>query len=147
MITFFWFVLFLLVFIIIFYGLLKDLNTLILKKYSIYFCDLSLKEVYESGEEYELELLKELGEELKIKNKDKNFENIFSNFFDDEKDYKTAIQKGVKMSDYSTLRQLKERFEQQLVQLKKSKNGNNSKQIKYVEDWILKLDKEMKEVK
>ena len=83
----------------------------------------------------------------KDRNKDKNFENIFSNFFDDEKDYKTAIQKGVKMSDYSTLRQLKERFEQQLVQLKKSKNGNNSKQIKYVEDWILKLDKEMKEVK
>ena len=55
MITFFWFILFLIVFIIIFYGLLKDLNTLILKKYSIYFCDLSLKEVYESGEEYELE--------------------------------------------------------------------------------------------
>jgi len=64
--------------------------------------------------------------------------------YDDEKNYKEAIQKGVKMSDYSTLRQLKERFEQQLIQLKKSKNGNNSKQIKYVEDWILKLNKEMK---
>ena len=144
MITFFWFILFLIVFIIIFYGLLKDLNTLILKKYSIYFCDLSLKEVYESGEEYELELLKELEVKAKDRNKDKNFENIFSNFFDDEKDYKTAIQKGVKMSDYSTLRQLKERFEQQLIQLKKSKNGNNSKQISYVEDWILKLNREMK---
>jgi hypothetical protein len=143
MITFFWFILFLIVFIIIFYGLLKDLNTLILKKYSIYFCDLSLKEVYESGEEYELELLKELSWDLK--NKSNN--NFFDDLYDDEKDYKTAIQKGVKMSDYSTLRQLKERFEQQLVQLKKSKNGNNSKQIKYVEDWILKLDKEMKEVK
>jgi hypothetical protein len=142
MITFFWFVLFLLVFIIIFYGLLKDLNTLILKKYSIYFCDLSLKEVYESGEEYELELLKELGDELK--NKNKIFENIFGDFFNDEKKHKEAIQKGVKMADYSTLRQLKERFEQQLIQLKKSKNGNNSKQISYVEDWILKLNREMK---
>ena len=140
MITFFWFILFLIVFIIIFYGLLKDLNTLILKKYSIYFCDLSLKEVYESGEEYELELLKELSWDLK--NKSNN--NFFDDLYDDEKDYKTAIQKGVKMSDYSTLRQLKERFEQQLIQLKKSKNGNNSKQIKYVEDWILKLNKEMK---
>jgi hypothetical protein len=142
MITFFWFILFLIVFIIIFYGLLKDLNTLILKKYSIYFCDLSLKEVYESGEEYELELLKELGDELK--NKNKIFENIFGDFFNDEKKHKEAIQKGVKMADYSTLRQLKERFEQQLIQLKKSKNGNNSKQISYVEDWILKLNREMK---
>jgi hypothetical protein len=50
------------------------------------------------------------------------------------------------MSDYSTLRQLKERFEQQLIQLKKTKNGNNSKQIKYVEDWISKLDKEIKKI-
>jgi hypothetical protein len=141
MITFFWFILFLIVFIIIFYGLLKDLNTLILKKYSIYFCDLSLKEVYESGEEYELELLKELSWDLK--NKSNN--NFFDDLYDDEKNYKEAIQKGVKMSDYSTLRQLKERFEQQLIQLKKSKNGNNSKQIKYVEDWILKLNKEMKQ--
>jgi len=140
MITFFWFVLFLLVFIIIFYGLLKDLNTLILKKYSIYFCNLSLKEVYESGEEYELELLKELSWDLK--NKSNN--NYFDDLYDNEKNYKEAIQKGVKMSDYSTLRQLKERFEQQLIQLKKSKNGNNSKQISYVEDWILKLNREMK---
>ena len=140
MITFFWFILFLIVFIIIFYGLLKDLNTLILKKYSIYFCDLSLKEVYESGEEYELELLKELSWDLK--NKSNN--NYFDDLYDNEKNYKEAIQKGVKMSDYSTLRQLKERFEQQLIQLKKTKNGNNSKQIKYVEDWISKLDKEMK---
>jgi hypothetical protein len=140
MITFFWFILFLIVFIIIFYGLLKDLNTLILKKYSIYFCDLSLKEVYESGEEYELELLKELSWDLKKKSNN----NFFDDLYDDEKNYKEAIQKGVKMSDYSTLRQLKERFEQQLIQLKKSKNGNNSKQIKYVEDWILKLNKEMK---
>jgi hypothetical protein len=141
MITFFWFILFLIVFIIIFYGLLKDLNTLILKKYSIYFCNLSLKEVYESGEEYELELLKELSWDLK--NKSNN--NFFDDLYDDEKKYKEAIQKGVKMSDYSTLKQLKERFEQQLIQLKKSKNGNNSKQIKYVEDWILKLNKEMKQ--
>jgi len=140
MITFFWFILFLLVFIIIFYGLLKDLNTLILKKYSIYFCDLSLKEVYESGEEYELELLKELSWDLKNKSNNKNFDDLY----DDEKNYKEAIQKGVKMSDYSTLRELRERFEQQLIQLKKSKNGNNSKQIKYVEDWISKLNKEMK---
>ena len=143
MITFFWFILFLLVFIIIFYGLLKDLNTLILKKYSIYFCDLSLKEVYESGEEYELELLKELSWDLKNKSNNKNFDDLY----DDEKNYKEAIQKGVKMSDYSTLRQLKERFEQQLIQLKKSKNGNNSKQIKYVEDWISKLNKEMRRIK
>jgi formyltetrahydrofolate synthetase len=142
MITFFWFILFLLVFIIIFYGLLKDLNTLILKKYSIYFCDLSLKEVYESGEEYELELLKELSWDLK--NKSNN--NYFDDLYDNEKNYKEAIQKGVKMSDYSTLRQLKERFEQQLIQLKKTKNGNNSKQIKYVEDWISKLDKEIKKI-
>jgi hypothetical protein len=57
MIIFFWFILFLIVFIIIFYGLLKDLNTLILKKYLIYFCELSLKEVYESGEEtYKLKI-------------------------------------------------------------------------------------------
>jgi len=140
MITFFWFILFLIVFIIIFYGLLKDLNTLILKKYSIYFCDLSLKEVYESGEEYELELLKELSWDLK--NKSNN--NYFDDLYDNEKNYKEAIQKGVKMSDYSTLRQLKERSEQQLIQLKKTKNGNNSKQIKYVEDWISKLNKEMK---
>ena len=140
MITFFWFILFLIVFIIIFYGLLKDLNTLILKKYSIYFCDLSLKEVYESGEEYELELLKELSWDLKNKSNNKNFDDLY----DDEKNYKEAIQKGVKMSDYSTLRQLKERFEQQLIQLKNSKNGNNSKQIKYVEDWISKLNKEIK---
>lgn len=140
MITFFWFILFLIVFIIIFYGLLKDLNTLILKKYSIYFCDLSLKEVYEFGEEYELELLKELSWDLK--NKSNN--NYFDDLYDNEKNYKEAIQKGVKMSDYSTLRQLKERFEQQLIQLKKTKNGNNSKQIKYVQDWISKLNKEMK---
>ena len=140
MITFFWFILFLIVFIIISYGLLKDLNALILKKYSIYFCDLSLKEVYESGEEYELELLKELSWDLKNKSNNKNFDDLY----DDEKNYKEAIQKGVKMSDYSSLRQLRERFEQQLVQLKKSKNGNNSKQIKYVEDWISKLNKEMK---
>ena len=140
MITFFWFILFLIVFIIISYGLLKDLNALILKKYSIYFCDLSLKEVYESGEEYELELLKELSWDLKNKSNNKNFDDLY----DDEKNYKEAIQKGVKMSDYSTLRQLKERFEQQLIQLKKSKNGNNSKQIKYVQDWISKLNKEMK---
>ena len=143
MITFFWFILFLIVFIIIFYGLLKDLNTLILKKYSIYFCDLSLKEVYESGEEYELELLKELSWDLKNKSNNKNFDDLY----DDEKNYKEAIQKGVKMSDYSTLRQLRERFEQQLIQLKKSKNGNNSKQIKYVEDWISKLNKEMRRMK
>ena len=142
MITFFWFVLFLLVFIIIFYGLLKDLNTLILKKYSIYFCDLSLKEVYESGEEYELELLKELSWDLK--NKSNN--NYFDDLYDNEKNYKEAIQKGVKMSDYSTLKQLKERFEQQLIQLKKSKNGNSSKQIKYIEDWISKLDIEIKKI-
>ena len=140
MITFFWFILFLIVFIIISYGLLKDLNTLILKKYSIYFCNLSLKEVYDSGEEYELELLKELSWDLKNKSNNKNFDDLY----DDEKNYKEAIQKGVKMSDYSTLRQLKERFEQQLIQLKKSKNGNNSKQIKYVQDWISKLNKEMK---
>ena len=143
MITFFWFILFLLVFIIIFYGLLKDLNTLILKKYSIYFCDLSLKEVYESGEEYELELLKELSWDLKNKSNNDHFDDLY----DDEKNYKEAIQKGVKMSDYSTLRQLRERFEQQLIQLKKSKNGNNSKQIKYVEDWISKLNKEMRRIK
>ena len=140
MITFFWFILFLIVFIIISYGLLKDLNVLILKKYSIYFCNLSLKEVYDSGEEYELELLKELSWDLKNKSNNKNFDDLY----DDEKNYKEAIQKGVKMSDYSTLRQLKERFEQQLIQLKKSKNGNNSKQIKYVQDWISKLNKEMK---
>lgn len=140
MITFFWFILFLLVFIIIFYGLLKDLNTLILKKYSIYFCNLSLKEVYDSGEEYELKLLKELSWDLKNKSNNDPFEDLY----DDEKNYKEAIQKGVKMSDYSTLRQLRERFEQQLIQLKKSKNGNNSKQIKYVEDWISKLNKEIK---
>ena len=143
MITFFWFILFLIVFIIIFYGLLKDLNTLILKKYSIYFCNLSLKEVYDSGEEYELELLKELSWDLKNKSNNKNFDDLY----DDEKNYKEAIQKGVKMSDYSTLRQLRERFEQQLIQLKKSKNGNNSKQIKYVEDWISKLNKEMRIMK
>ena len=143
MITFFWFILFLIVFIIIFYGLLKDLNALILKKYSIYFCNLSLKEVYDSGEEYELELLKELSWDLKNKSNNKNFDDLY----DDEKNYKEAIQKGVKMSDYSSLRQLRERFEQQLVQLKKSKNGNNSKQIKYVEDWISKLNKEMRRIK
>ena len=142
MITFFWFILFLIVFIIIFYGLLKDLNTLILKKYSIYFCNLSLKEVYESGEEYELELLKELSWDLK--NKSNN--NFFDDLYGDEKNYKEAIQKGVKMADYSTLKQLKERFEQQLIQLKKSKNGNSSKQIKYIEDWISKLDIEIKKL-
>jgi hypothetical protein len=142
MITFFWFILFLIVFIIIFYGLLKDLNTLILKKYSIYFCNLSLKEVYESGEEYELELLKELSWDLKSKSNN----NFFDDLYDDEKNYKEAIQKGVKMADYSTLKQLKERFEQQLIQLKKSKNGNSSKQIKYIEDWISKLDIEIKKL-
>ena len=140
MIELIWGVLFSLVLLIIFYGILKDLNTLILKKYSIYFCDLSLKEVYESGEEYELELLKELRWDLKNKSNNKNFDDLYG----DEKKYKEAIQKGVKMSDYSTLRQLKERFEHQLIQLKNSKNGNNSKQIKYVEDWISKLNKEIK---
>ena len=140
MIELIWGVLFSLVLLIIFYGLLKDLNSLILKKYSIYFCNLSLQEVYESGEEYELQLLKELS--WNLKNKSNN--NFFDDLYDDEKKYKEAIQKGVKMADYSTLRQLKERFEQQLIQLKKSKNGNNSKQISYVEDWILKLNREMK---
>lgn len=134
MIEFIWSVLFSFVLLIIFYGLLKDLNTLIMNKYWSYFNHLSLKEVYEQGEETELRLLIELEEEAKKRN-------------EDEKNIKEAIQKGVKISDYSTLRQLKERFEQQLVQLKKSKNDNNSKQIKYVEDWISKLDKEMKEIK
>jgi hypothetical protein len=147
MITFFWFILFFVVFIIIFYGLLKDLNTLIIRKYGLYFGELSLHEIYESGEEYELEILKELEEKAKDRNKDKNFDNIYSNIFDDKTNYKEAIQKGVKMADYSTLRQLKEKFEQQLTQLKKSKNGNNSKQISYAKDWILKLDKEMKKIK
>jgi formyltetrahydrofolate synthetase len=140
MIELIWGVLFSLVLLIIFYGLLKDLNSLILKKYSIYFCNLSLQEVYESGEEYELQLLKELS--WNLKNKSNN--NFFYDLYDDKKNLKEAIQKGVKMSDYSILRQLKERFEQQLVQLKKSKNGNNSKQISYAEDWILKLNREMK---
>ena len=139
MIELIWGVLFSLVLLIIFYGILKDLNTLILKKYSIYFCELSLKEVYESGEEYELRLFKELS--WNLKNKSNN--NFFDNLYDDKKNYEEAIQKGVKMSDYSTLRQLKERFEQQLIQLKNSKNGNNLKQINYVEDWISKLNKEM----
>jgi len=67
MIELIWGILFSFVLLIIFYGLLKDLNTLILKKYSIYFCELSLKEVYESGEEYELKLLKEMDEELEKK--------------------------------------------------------------------------------
>lgn len=134
MIEFIWSILFSFVLLIIFYGLLKDLNTLIMNKYWSYFNHLSLKEVYEQGEETELRLLIELEEEAKKRN-------------EDEKNIKEAIQKGVKISDYSTLRQLKERFEQQLVQLKKSKNDNNSKQIKYVEDWISKLDKEMKEIK
>jgi hypothetical protein len=142
MIELIWGVLFCLVLLIIFYGLLKDLNSLILKKYSIYFCNLSLQEVYESGEEYELQLLKELS--WNLKNKSNN--NFFDDLYDDEKNYKEAIQKGVKMSDHSTLRQLKERFEQQLIQLKKSKNGNSSKQIKYVEDWISKLNTEIKKI-
>ena len=142
MIELIWGVLFSLVLLIIFYGLLKDLNSLILKKYSIYFCNLSLQEVYESGEEYELQLLKELS--WNLKNKSNN--NFFDDLYDDEKNYKEAIQKGVKMSDYSTLKQLKERFEQQLIQLKKSKNGNSSKQIKYIEDWISKLDIEIKKL-
>jgi formyltetrahydrofolate synthetase len=142
MIELIWGVLFSLVLLIIFYGLLKDLNSLILKKYSIYFCNLSLQEVYESGEEYELQLLKELS--WNLKNKSNN--NFFDDLYDDEKNYKEAIQKGVKMSDHSTLRQLKERFEQQLIQLKKSKNGNSSKQIKYVEDWISKLNTEIKKI-
>ena len=134
MIEFIWGVLFSIVLLIIFYGLLKDLNTLIMNKYWLYFNHLSLKEVYEQGEETELRLLIELEEEAKKRN-------------EDEKNIKEAIQKGVKTSDYSTLRQLQERFEEQLVQLKKSKNGNNSKQIKYVEDWILKLEKEMGRMK
>ena len=92
MITFFWFILFLLVFIIIFYGLLKDLNTLILKKYSIYFCDLSLKEVYESGEEFELELLKELSWDLKSKSNNKFFDDLY----DDEKIIKKQFKKVLK---------------------------------------------------
>lgn len=131
MIELIWGILFSFVLLIIFYGLLKDLNTLIMNRYWSYFNHLSLKEVYEQGEETELRLLIELEEEAKKRN-------------EDEKNIKEAIQKGVKMSDYSTLRQLKERFEQQLVQLKKNKNGNNLKQLKYVEDWISKLDKEIK---
>jgi len=124
MIELIWGVLFSLVLLIIFYGLLKDLNTLIMKKYWSYFNHLSLKEVYEQGEETELRLLTEMSEEFRKE--------------------KESIQKGVKMSDYSSLKQLKERFENQLIELKQKKNGNSSKQIKYVEDWILKLDKEMK---
>jgi hypothetical protein len=146
MIELIWGVLFSLVLLIIFYGLLKDLNTLVMNKYWAYFNHLSLKEVYEQGEETELRLLKELEEELKNKNTENNFKDIFGNFFNDEKKNKEAIQKGIKISDYSTLRQLKERFEQQLIQLKKSKNGNSSKQIKYVEDWISKLDIEIKKI-
>ena len=91
---------------------------------------------------YVIKLLKELSWDLK--NKSNN--NFFDDLYDDEKDYKEAIQKGVKMADYSTLKQLKERFEQQLIQLKKSKNGNSSKQIKYIEDWISKLDIEIKKL-
>lgn len=140
MIELIWGFLFSFVLLIIFYGLLKDLNTLIMNKYWSYFNHLSLKEVYEQGEETELRLLKELEWELKNKSNSDNFEDLF----DDKKNLKEAIQKGVKMSDYSTLRQLKERFEQQLVQLKKSKNSNNSKQIKYVEDWISTLEEDLK---
>ena len=129
MIIFFWYILFFLVFIIIFYGLLKDLNTLIMNKYSLYFCELSLHEVYDSGEEYETMLMGELL--VKSKNSQKE---------------KESIQKGFEMSDYSTLKQLKERFENQLIELKQKKNGNSSKQIKYVEDWILKIDIEIKKL-
>jgi hypothetical protein len=129
MITFFWSILFFLVFLIIFYGLLKDLNTLIMNKYSLYFCELSLHEVYDSGEEYETMLMGELL--VKSKNSQKE---------------KESIQKGFEMSDYSTLKQLKERFENQLIELKQKKNGNSSKQIKYVEDWILKIDIEIKKL-
>jgi hypothetical protein len=124
MTEFIWGSLFSIVLLIIFYGLLKDLNTLIMKKYWSYFNHLSLKEVYEQGEETELRLLREMSEEFRKE--------------------KESIQKGVKISDYSSLKQLKERFENQLIELKQKKNGNSSKQIKYVEDWILKLDKEMK---
>lgn len=127
MIELIWGFLFSFVLLTIFYGLLKDLNTLIMNRYWSYFNHLSLKEVYEKGEEYELMLLGELVEKAENRQKEKE-----------------SFQKGLEMSDYSTLRQLKERFEQQLIQLKKSKNGNNSKQIKYVEDWISKLNKEMK---
>lgn len=126
MIELIWGVLLSFVLLIIFYGLLKDLNTLILKKYLIYFCHLSLKEVYEQGEETEARIWREMSE----------------NFRKEEE----SIQKGVKISDHSSLKQLKERFEQELIQLKKQKNGNNSKQIKYVEDWILKLNEELKKI-
>jgi hypothetical protein len=126
MIELIWGVLFSLVLLIIFYGLLKDLNTLIMKKYLLYFCHLSLKEVYEQGEETEARIWREMSE----------------NFRKEEK----SIQKGVKISDYSSLKDLKERFESQLIELKNKKNGNNSKQIKYVEDWISKLDKEIKKI-
>jgi len=59
---------------------------------------------------------------------------------------KESIQKGVKISDYSSLKQLKERFENQLIELKQKKNGNISKKIKYVEDWISKLNTEIKKI-
>jgi len=126
MIELIWGVLFSLVLLIIFYGLLKDLNTLVMNKYWAYFNHLSLKEVYEQGEETEARIWREMSE----------------NFRKEEE----SIQKGIKISDYSSLRQLKKRFESQLIQLKKQKNGNNSKQIKYVEDWISKLDKEIKKI-
>ena len=126
MTEFIWGSLFSFVLLIIFYGLLKDLNTLIMKKYWSYFNHLSLKEVYEQGEETELRLLTEMPEEFRKE--------------------KESIQKGVKMSDYSSLKQLKERFENQLIELKQKKNGNSSKQIKYVEDWISKLNTEIKKI-
>jgi hypothetical protein len=126
MTEFIWWSLFSIVLLIIFYGLLKDLNTLIMKKYWSYFNHLSLKEVYEQGEETELRLLREMSEELRKE--------------------KESIQKGVKISDYSSLKQLKERFENQLIELKQKKNGNSSKQIKYVEDWISKLNTEIKKI-
>jgi len=126
MTEFIWWSLFSIVLLIIFYGLLKDLNTLIMKKYWSYFNHLSLKEVYEQGEETELRLLTEMSEEFRNE--------------------KETIQKGVKISDYSSLEQLKERFENQLIELKQKKNGNSSKQIKYVEDWISKLDTEIKKI-
>lgn len=117
MIIFIWIMSFLLVLSVIIFGLLKDLNTLIMKKYSIYFCKLSLHEVYESGEEYESMLMGELLEKTKQRLK-----------------MKESIQKGFNMSDKNTLDILKKKYESVLKNNGNLKNSEIEKLIKDLEN-------------
>jgi len=77
----------------------------------------TLKKVYEDGEEFELEMLKEMNKNLKK-----------------EKLVKDSLEQGTKISDQNTLEALKSKYEACL-------NKNGGKRNKDIENLISNLEK------